>query len=80
MSYHRSRGGLGSVSKEQESALLDISPDELRKLPLDRRVELAFQHFDHKARKTEAFWGAVEGFATGMIPILAFLGVTQLRK
>lgn len=78
MSYLRT--GLGSFTKEQEEALLDISPDELRAMPLDRKVELAFQHFDYKARKREAFWSAIEGFATGMIPILAFMGIVQMGK
>lgn len=77
MSYIK---GIGSFTPEQEKALLDISPDRLRALPLDRKVELAFQHFDYKARKQEAFWSAVEGFATGMIPILAFLGIAKFGK
>jgi hypothetical protein len=79
MSYLRT--GLGaSFTEEQQEALLDISPAELRSLPLERKVELAFQHFDTEARKREAFWNAVQGFASGMIPILAFLGVSQLGK
>ena len=77
MSYIK---GLGTFTKEQEEALFDISPAEIRSLPLDRRVELAYQHLDNDARKKEAFWTAVEGFATGMIPLLAFLGITKLTK
>ena len=77
MSYIK---GLGAFSKEQEEALFDITPKEIRTLPLDRKLELAYQHLDTEARKKEAFWTAVEGFATGMIPLLAFLGITKLTK
>lgn len=75
MSYYRA---LGSLSPEQEAALLDIPASDIRALPLDRKVELAFQYFDHKARKKEAFWSAIEGAATGLIPILAFFGIAKL--
>lgn len=78
MSYIRT--GLSGLSEEQENALLSVSPAEIRALPVDRRIEIAFQHLDRKTRKTEAFWTAVEGFATAVIPLMAFLGISKLSK
>lgn len=68
----------GSLTAEQTDALLDIDPMVLRSLPIGQRVELALQHAGYEARKREAFWTAVEGIATGMLPILAFLGITAV--
>lgn len=74
------RTGLGSLSDEQTSALLDISPAELRKLAVDRRIELAVRHAELEIQKREAFWNAVQAFATGALPILAFLGIQRAAK
>ncbi len=70
--------GLGALDPEQTKALYDVKPKEIRELDPQTRIELAFQHADYKARKKEAFWNAVQGFATGIIPILAFFGLTRL--
>jgi hypothetical protein len=74
------RTGLGSLSDEQTRALLDISPEELRKLNLDRRVELALQHAELETAKREAFWNAVQAFAAGALPILAFFGIQRAAR
>ena len=66
----------GSLSPEQTAALLDIEPAAIRKLDPDRRMELAIQHAEHKAREKEAFWTAV----SASIPLLALFGITRLIK
>lgn len=68
----------GGLSDEQTEALLDIDPKDLRTLSVDRRVELALQHAEYEARKKEAFWTALQSFATAAIPIAAFFGLTAL--
>jgi len=78
MSYLRT--GLSGFTPEQEAALLNVSAEEIRALPVDRRIEVAFQHLERETRKKEAFWTAVEGFASGMIPILVVLGIVKASK
>lgn len=78
MSYLRT--SLDGFTPEQRKALLNVSPEEIRALPVDRRIEVAFMHLERETRKREAFWTAVEGFATAAIPIMAFLGFTRLSK
>ena len=68
------------LTQEQLDALLDLDPTEIRKIGVDRRLELALQHAEHKAREKEAFWTAVTGFATGALPILAFFGISGLWR
>ena len=81
MSYHPTSQALGAtLTPEQTQALLEVDPKELRALPIERRVELAFLNAEHKVRKQEAFWLAVQGFALGALPVLAFLGVTKLGR
>ena len=69
------------LSKEHLDALVDIDPDEIRRLSTERRLELAIAHAEYEAHRKEAFWNALQAFATGAIPILAFFGITKaLRK
>jgi len=70
----------GSLSDSQVKALLDIAPEEMRALPVDRRLEIVLQHAEYQARKKEAFWNAVQAFATGALPILAFFGISKVWK
>lgn len=74
MSYHY----LGELSAEQKAALYDISPEQIRGMNTDQRIAMALQHGEQQVAKKEAFWNAVQAFATGAIPILAFLGVSQM--
>jgi hypothetical protein len=69
------------LSDAQLEALYDLSPEELRSLDVDRRMELVIQHRDLAVRRREAFWNAVTAFATGAIPIMAFFGlISSTRK
>jgi len=61
------------LSKEQRKALVDFTPEQIREIPVDQRLELTY-------RQSEAFWRAVEGFAIIAIPALTFLGVTKVLK
>jgi hypothetical protein len=74
------RTSLGGFTPEQIKALTAIEPASIRELPVDRRVELALLHSENEARKKEAFWNAVQAFATGALPILAFFGITRWGK
>ena len=58
-------------------AALTVTPEELRALPVDTRVDFALRQFETDARKKEVFWNAVEGIATGVIPILVVFGVLR---
>jgi len=62
------------LSREQQSALVDIHPDALRSLPVESRVRLAYLHAEHQIRRQEAFWTAVQGFALGALPVLTYFG------
>ncbi len=73
-------GDSSGFSIEQKRALLNVSADEIRALPVDRRIEIAFQHLERETRKKEAFWTAVEGFASGLIPIMIALGIVKASK
>ena len=68
------------LTKDQRAALVDVSPAELRSLPTSERVSLAYQHAEYKARKQEAFWTAVQGFAIGAIPVITFFGLSTWIK
>jgi hypothetical protein len=61
------------LSNKHLDALLDFEPAELRKLPVDRRVELVLQHADTEAHKRDAFWSAV----TAVVPLLVVLGFVR---
>lgn len=74
MSYHRT--ALGSTLGPDHIKALVVEPDEIRALPVDRRVELALQHADNEARKKEAFWSSVQAALT----VLAFFGITRWGK
>jgi hypothetical protein len=65
------------LSQKQLTALLDLDPAEIRTIPADRRLELVLSRAEHKAREKEAFWNAVQAFATGALPLLAFFGVSR---
>ena len=69
---------LGGFTKEQEQALYDLDPADIRKLDPERRLELAIQHAEVDAARKESFWNAVQAFATGALPILAFFGITKI--
>lgn len=78
------RPGFGAslLTKDQTTALTDVTPALIRQMPVDVRMDLAFRLAELKAQKTDAFWNAVQAFAVGVLPILAFFGVTEfvLRK
>lgn len=69
-----------TLTREQHAALLDVPPEELRKLPTSERINLAYLHAEHKVRKQEAFWTAVQGFALGALPVLTFFGILDRRR
>lgn len=66
----------GSLSVAQEAALRDIKPDALKQLDAATKVDLLLRHAEFEARKKEAFWNALQAFATAALPIAAFLGIT----
>lgn len=74
MSYHF----LGELSKEQETALYDVGPGQIRSMSAERRIELMLQHGEQEVAKKDAFWNAVQAFATAALPIAAFLGISQM--
>ena len=76
MSYHF----LGGFTKEQEEALYDVKPERIRSMNAERRIEMMLQHGEQEVAKRDAFWNAVQAFATGAIPILAFMGIAQWGK
>lgn len=67
MGYYRTLDG---ISAQQKRALVAVTEDDIEALPTYERLELAI-------REREAFWNALQAFATGALPILAFLGVTK---
>lgn len=66
---------LKGLGPEQRSAL-NVSPDELRALSPEIRLDYALRHEEVKARKHEAFWTA----AATLIPIFTFLGLQRVFK
>ncbi|MDX1421540.1 MAG: hypothetical protein R3322_00280 [Kiloniellales bacterium] len=62
----------------QEDALLAFSPDELNKLDLMERVELAMRHREIRAEERATFWQAVQAFAVAVVPMAAGLGLARL--
>lgn len=66
----------GDFSAEQTAALYEITPDEIRKMDADRRLELALQRDANEQAKKDAFWNAL----TAALPLLAFFGITRLVK
>lgn len=56
---------------------LSVTPEELRKLDVSDRVNLAMAHFEKETREKEAFWNMIEGIATGLIPILVVAGILK---
>lgn len=65
---------------EQFEALLDIHPDEIRKVPVAERLAIVLQHKDLEVQKREAFWNSLQAFATAAIPLLTFLGISSLVR
>jgi len=74
MSYHF----LGGLSEEQETALYDVGPAQIRSMSAERRIELMLQHGEQEVAKKDAFWNAVQAFATAALPIAAFLGISKM--
>ena len=70
----------GSLSREQEDALTSVTPGDIKSLDVPTRLSLALQHAELEARKKEAFWNAVQAFATGALPILTFFGLAKFMK
>lgn len=68
-----------TLTRAQQDALLDVSPEDLRKLSASERINLAYLHAEHRVRKQEAFWTAVQGFALGALPVLTFFGILDRR-
>jgi len=58
---------------------LAVTPQELRSLPVETRAQLILRHHEIEAARRDRFWTAVQAIATGVIPILVFLGVTRNR-
>lgn len=75
MAYLEKKAGL---SPAHLSVLRDFSPEALRSLSIEKRIDLLMTHADLEVRRREAFWNALTAFATGALPILALLGVTKL--
>ena len=66
--------GLG-ISKEQRDVIRrSLTPDELQSLPASERVEILMRNKEAEARRRDAFWNAVSGFATVAVPLATFLG------
>jgi hypothetical protein len=80
MSYVRTHGALGNLSAEQEDALLAATPEEIKALPVEQRLELAFRHREVELQKRSQFWEAVSTFATAALPIATFFGVGALIR
>lgn len=74
MSYHPT----GALSAEQERAILDIEPADIRQLDTRTKVELILRRAELEVQKREAFWNALQALASAGLPIAAFLGVTSL--
>lgn len=71
----------GGLSAAQSAALLDVEPQRLRTdLSLEQRLDIALRQEELRARESEAFWNAVQAFATAALPIAAFLGVTSIFR
>lgn len=72
--------GLG-ISKEQRDIIrTSLSRAELENLPASERVEILMRNKEAEARRTDAFWNAVSGFATVAVPLATFLGFKAFSK
>ena len=69
---------LGGLSPEVEEALFDVSTDDVRALETVDRIEYAIRSQELETRKREAFWTALQSFATAAIPIATFFGITKI--
>lgn len=70
--------GTPVLSKDQVAAMTDVSPALIARMPVEQRLDLAFRFAELKAVRSDAFWSAVQGIALGVLPILAFFGITGL--
>ena len=73
MAYFRTALG------EHEQALT-VSPEEMRALTPSERMDFLLRHREAKATETSAKWDAVSAFATAIIPLAAFLGISSAFK
>ena len=68
------------VTEEQKEILLDVPKDELRKMSTYERFDVALRHREAVAAESSAKWDALASFATAIIPLAAFLGISALFK
>lgn len=76
MSYTASN----KLSIDQMRALLAVAPETISSLSPETRLDLALRYGELQARRREAFWNALQAFATAAIPLAAFLGITSLFR
>lgn len=74
MSYYR---GLG-LTEQQEKTLLDLTPDQLRTIPPEERLNIVLRKHEMEATRRSDFWEAVTAIGTVVIPIATFLGIKAL--
>lgn len=55
--------------------MLRVSPEELEQLEPEVRVRLALRARELRATQRDAFWNALQSFATAAIPIATFFGL-----
>jgi len=66
------------LTDAQIDAMFHIDPAEIRALDAETKFNLILQHKEQEVRRKEAFWNALQAFATAGIPILAMFGLTKM--
>lgn len=79
MSYIN-RQALGLNKQQEKSLVTSITDEDLRSLPTDKRIDVLLRHKEIQAQRTNAFWNAVSGFASVVVPLATFLGISAFRK
>jgi hypothetical protein len=62
------------LTAEQEEALF-VEPARIAELPVPTRVSLAMEHERLELARKDAFWTAVQGAATVLLPMAISIGL-----
>lgn len=77
MSYHPT--GAVIFDKPQRVAM-ELTPEELRQLDPQTRLEYKLRYHEVQATKTSAFWDAVSSAMAVGVPMLAFFGIERVFR
>jgi len=73
------RYGLSGMLTAQQLAAAKVTPEEVRQLPADVRIDIATRHMEAESAKRDRIWLTLERVVTTLLPLGIAFGFLRNR-